>query len=83
MSVTELYPSERRQAASARLLSGAEEAALAERIEQGDLGARERMIESNLGLVHAVARTYRGRAVPYDDLVQEGTVGSGSGRREV
>ena len=33
------------------------------------------MIASNLGLVHALARTYRGRGVPYDDLVQEGTVG--------
>ena len=33
------------------------------------------MIESNLGLVHALARTYRGRGVPFDDLVQEGTVG--------
>jgi RNA polymerase primary sigma factor len=36
---------------------------------------KDEMIESNLGLVHAVARSYRGRGVPYDDLVQEGTVG--------
>jgi RNA polymerase sigma factor (sigma-70 family) len=33
------------------------------------------MIESNLGLVHALAKAYRGRGVAYDDLVQEGTVG--------
>ena len=33
------------------------------------------MIESNLGLVHALAGPYRGRGVPFDDLVQEGTVG--------
>src|SRR5690349_12526488 len=37
--------------------------------------AKERMIESNLGLVHAVARAYCGRGVPFDDLVQEATVG--------
>ena len=33
------------------------------------------MIESNLGLVHFAAQAYRGRGVPYDDLVQEGTLG--------
>lgn len=39
------------------------------------LKANEEMIESNLGLVYAVARTYRGRGVPFEDLVQEGTIG--------
>jgi RNA polymerase primary sigma factor len=48
---------------------------LAKRIEHGDLSARDRMIESNLRLVFAIARTYRGRGVPYADLVQEGAVG--------
>ena len=33
------------------------------------------MVESNLGLVHSAAQTYRGRGVPYDDLLQEGTLG--------
>ncbi|HET7047923.1 MAG TPA: RNA polymerase sigma factor RpoD/SigA [Solirubrobacteraceae bacterium] len=33
------------------------------------------MIESNLRLVHAVARAYRGSSVPLADLVQEGTIG--------
>jgi RNA polymerase primary sigma factor len=33
------------------------------------------MIESNLRLVHAVARAYRGSSVPFADLVQEGTIG--------
>lgn len=66
---------ERGQARGARLLSAAEEAQLARRIERGDLKAKERMIESNLRLVHAVARTYRGSGVPFSDLVQEGTVG--------
>ncbi len=57
------------------LLSGAEEIELAKRIERGDLNAKERMIESNLRLVSAVARTYRGSSVPIADLVQEGTIG--------
>jgi RNA polymerase primary sigma factor len=58
-----------------RLLSATEENALARRIERGDLEAKQLMIENNLGLVHAVARTYRDRNVPFADLVQEGTVG--------
>ena len=65
----------RRQAQRRGLLSSAEEVSLAERIERGDLCAKERMIESNLRLVFAIARSYRGRGVPFADLVQEGTVG--------
>jgi RNA polymerase primary sigma factor len=58
-----------------KLLSGAEETMLARRIERGDPRARQTMIESNLRLVHAVARAYRGSNVPFADLVQEGTIG--------
>ena len=65
----------RREARGKRLLSAAEEISLAKRIERGDLRAKERMIESNLRLVFAIARSYRGRGVPFADLVQEGTVG--------
>jgi RNA polymerase primary sigma factor len=61
--------------AGSRLLSPADEIRLAKRIERGDLKAKERMIESNAGLVRAVARTYRGSGVPFADLVQEGTIG--------
>ncbi|HTX31753.1 MAG TPA: RNA polymerase sigma factor RpoD/SigA [Solirubrobacteraceae bacterium] len=75
MSVTELAPGTRRRPSPDRLLSAAEEVALAKRINRGDLEARDQMIERNLGLVHALARTYRGRGVPFEDLVQEGTVG--------
>jgi RNA polymerase primary sigma factor len=59
----------------ARLLSATEEVALARRIERGDRDAKESMIESNLRLVHAIARMHRRSSVPYADLVQEGTVG--------
>ncbi len=57
------------------MLSRADEIALARRIERGDLNAKDTMIENNLRLVHAVARTFRGSGVPFEDLVQEGTVG--------
>jgi RNA polymerase sigma factor (sigma-70 family) len=58
-----------------RMLTAADESRLATRIERGDLAAKREMIERNLGLVHAVARPYRSRGVPFDDLVQEGAVG--------
>ena len=64
-----------RRARRKLLLSAAEEVELARRIERGDLSAKDRMIESNLRLVFAIARSYRGRGVPFPDLVQEGTVG--------
>jgi RNA polymerase primary sigma factor len=63
------------RAISKPLLSAAEERRLAKRIERGDGAARERMVESNLRLVLSLARSFRGRGVPFDDLVQEGTVG--------
>ena len=64
-----------RQARVRRLLTADEEVRLARRIESGDLQAKELMIESNLRLVFAIARSYRGRGVPFADLVQEGTIG--------
>lgn len=64
-----------RHAFSKPLLTQAEEVRLAKRIEHGDAAAREQMIESNLRLVMSLARRFRGRGVPYSDLIQEGTVG--------
>src|SRR5690349_4681081 len=57
------------------LLSRFEEIALAKRIAAGDDGARRRLVESNLRLVVAIARTFRGRGLELLDLIQEGTVG--------
>jgi RNA polymerase primary sigma factor len=59
----------------ADLLSRADEATLAQRIERGDLNAKQTMIESNLRLVRAIAARYRGSGIPFADLVQEGTIG--------
>ncbi len=57
------------------LLSAAEEIELAQRIERGDLDAKERMINANLRLVVSQARRYQGHGLPLEDLVQEGMLG--------
>jgi RNA polymerase primary sigma factor len=57
------------------LLTPAEEVRLAKRVEQGDVAAVHRLVESNLRLVVAVARTHAYRGVPLLDLIQEGTLG--------
>ncbi len=36
---------------------------------------REQMIEENIGLVHAVAKRFRGRGADYEDLFQSGCIG--------
>jgi RNA polymerase primary sigma factor len=58
-----------------RLLTAAEEVALAKRVERGDAAAKERMINSNLRLVISIAKRYQGHGVPLPDLVQEGVIG--------
>jgi len=58
-----------------KLLTAAEEVALAKRIERGDLAAKERMINSNLRLVVSIAKRYQGHDVPLLDLIQEGVIG--------
>jgi len=58
-----------------RLLSAAEEVALAKRVERGDLSANKQMINANLRLVVSIAKRYRGLGVPFLDLIQEGALG--------
>ena len=57
------------------LLNAEEEVELAKRIEQGDLEAKERLINSNLRLVVSLAKKYQGHELPLLDLIQEGIFG--------
>jgi len=59
----------------APLLSQEEEIALTRAVQLGDANARERLIESNMRLVINIAKTYRNRAIPLEDLIQEGAIG--------
>ena len=58
------------------LLTPDEEIELAQRIERGDLAAKDRMINSNLRLVVSIARKYQGVGqLSLLDLIQEGMLG--------
>jgi RNA polymerase primary sigma factor len=57
------------------LLDASEEIELAKRIERGDKGAKDRMINSNLRLVVSIARRYRGSQLGLLDVIQEGILG--------
>lgn len=57
------------------LLSFEEEIELSHRIQEGDLAARKKLIESNLRLVVTVARKYAAPDFPLLDIIQEGNLG--------
>lgn len=57
------------------LLTPDQEIELAQRIEKGDLRAKELLINSNLRLVASNARRYQNQGLPLADLVQEGMLG--------
>jgi len=57
------------------LLNAQQEKELAYRIEQGDSEARDRMVRANLRLVVNIARSYTGKGLGLQDLIEEGNLG--------
>jgi len=57
------------------LLSWEEENSLAALMEQGDEGAKKRLVSANLRLVVSIAKRYVGRGMHFLDLIQEGNLG--------
>ncbi|HWF20069.1 MAG TPA: sigma-70 family RNA polymerase sigma factor, partial [Verrucomicrobiae bacterium] len=64
-----------REVGQTKLLTIAEENALAARIKKGDKKAREQMIKANLRLVVKIAREYEDYGMPLLDLINEGNMG--------
>ncbi|MBR5748867.1 MAG: sigma-70 family RNA polymerase sigma factor [Prevotella sp.] len=57
------------------LLSAEEERMLAQKIQQGDNRALNRLVEANLRFVVSIANQYKGKGLQIDDLVSEGNIG--------
>lgn len=72
MSTIDLYM---KSVGKRKLLTRDEEINLAKRIEDGDMQARNLMIESNLRLAISIAKKYRNKNCAFEDLIQESNIG--------
>jgi len=57
------------------LLSLDQEQGLAKKVNEGDLIAKQHLIDANLRLVVSIAKKYIGRGMAFLDLIQEGNIG--------
>ncbi|MCL2212490.1 MAG: RNA polymerase sigma factor RpoD [Oscillospiraceae bacterium] len=57
------------------LLSGEREQELAKLMEEGDLNAKNQLVEANLRLVVHIAKRWVGKGMSFLDLIQEGNLG--------
>lgn len=57
------------------LLTREEEEDLARKAKNGNVIAREKLINANLRFVVAIAKKYRNRGIPLPDLINEGNIG--------
>ncbi len=64
-----------REIGKVSLLTAAEEVELAQKMEEGDIKAKQRLIDANLRLVVSIAKKYIGRGMLFLDLIQEGNLG--------
>lgn len=68
-------PSYLRRLTKEPLLTPEEERELACKSRAGCEKAKKRLIEANMRLVINIAKNYRSRSIPFEDLVQEGAIG--------
>lgn len=59
----------------APLLTASQEEELTKLVQQGNEFARQRLVECNMRLVINIAKTYRNKSIPLEDLIQEGAIG--------
>ncbi|HRI44812.1 MAG TPA: RNA polymerase sigma factor RpoD/SigA [Fimbriimonadaceae bacterium] len=75
MEHDDALPSYLNRLTQAPLLRPDEEVALTRAAQKGDAKAKQRLVESNMRLVINIAKSYRSKAIPIEDLIQEGAIG--------
>jgi RNA polymerase primary sigma factor len=58
-----------------KILTKQEEINLSQKIEKGDIAARDLMINSNLRLAISIAKKYQRSNIPFEELLQESNIG--------
>ena len=64
-----------REIGKVSLLTAEEEVVLAQKMEEGDIKSKQKLIDANLRLVVSIAKKYIGRGMLFLDLIQEGNLG--------